>query len=289
MVDADLEVEGVIEEGKLLTLTAADAVRLGIADRIVPTAEAALAEMGVTDAGLIQVTATWAETFVRFLTGPVISSLLMSVGLLGLLIELRTPGFGVPGAAGVLALGLFLWGHWIVQLAGWEEMLLLGVGLVLLLLEAFVIPGFGLAGGLGLLAIVGALGLTLVGEGATAAALMRALGRASISILIAIGAALAFMRFLPRLPFGRRLVLGSEMAADLGYESAPVEDRQWLGRSGTALSPLRPSGLAEIEGRRVDVVSDGSFIEAGASIEVIRVDGNRVVVRRARARQEETE
>jgi membrane-bound serine protease (ClpP class) len=289
MVDADVDVEGVIEKGKLLTLTATEAVRLGIADRIVPTAEAALAEMGVTGARMVPVDETWAETFVRFLTGPVISSLLMSVGLLGLLVELRTPGFGVPGAAGVLALGLFLWGHWIVQLAGWEELLLLSVGLVLLLLEAFVIPGFGLAGGLGLLAIVGALGLTLVGEGATAAALMRALGRASISILIAIGAALALMRFLPRLPFGRRLVLGSEMAADLGYESAPAADRQWLGRSGTALSPLRPSGVAEIEGRRVDVVSDGSFIETGALIEVIRVDGNRVVVRRARVRQEETE
>jgi membrane-bound serine protease (ClpP class) len=176
-----------------------------------------------------------------------------------------------------------------VQLAGWEEILLLGVGLGLLLLEALVIPGFGLAGGLGLLAIVGALGLTLVGEGATVAVIMRALGQASVSILIAIGAAVALMRFLPRLPFGRRLVLGSEMDADLGYASAPAEDRQWLGRTGATLSPLRPAGVAEIEGRRVDVVSDGTFIEAGAGVEVIRVDGNRVVVRRASARQEETE
>jgi membrane-bound serine protease (ClpP class) len=211
----------------------------------------------------------------------------MSVGLLGLLVELRTPGFGVPGAVGLGALGLFLWGHWIVQLAGWEEILLLVAGLVLLLLEALVIPGFGLAGGLGLLAIVGALGLTLVGEGATVAVIVGALGRAAISILVAIGAALALMRFLPSLPFGRRLVLGSQMRTAEGYESAPVDDRQWLGRTGTALSPLRPAGVADLDGERVDVVSDGSFIEAGAVLEVTRVDGNRVVVRRARARREE--
>jgi membrane-bound serine protease (ClpP class) len=289
MVDADVEIEDVIEQGKLLTLTATDAVRLGVADQVVPTADAALEAIGIVGATQHPVRENWAELFVRFLTGPVISSLLMSVGVLGLLIELRTPGFGVPGATGVLALGLFLWGHWIVQLAGWEEILLLGVGLGLLLLEALVIPGFGLAGGLGLLAIVGALGLTLVGEGATVAVIMRALGQASVSILIAIGAAVALMRFLPRLPFGRRLVLGSEMDADLGYASAPAEDRQWLGRTGATLSPLRPAGVAEIEGRRVDVVSDGTFIEAGAGVEVIRVDGNRVVVRRASARQEETE
>ena len=289
MVDADVAIDGVIEAGKLLTLTASEAVRLGIADRIVPTAEAALAEIGMTDPTLVEMRETWAETFVRFLTGPVISSLLMSVGLLGLLIELRTPGFGVPGAAGVLALGLFLWGHWIVQLAGWEELLLLAFGVVLLLLEAFVIPGFGLAGGLGLLAIVGALGLTLVGEGATITALLRALGQAAISILVAIAGGLVLMRFLPSLPFGRRLILGSEVAAERGYASPPAADRQWLGRTGTALSPLRPSGVADLDGHRVDVVSDGAFIEAGAAVEVIRVEGNRVVVRRSHGGQKETE
>jgi membrane-bound serine protease (ClpP class) len=85
---------------------------------------------------------------------------------------------------------------------------------------------------------------------------------------------------LPRLPFGRRLVLEAEMGAEQGYTSPPESDRRQLGRTGTALSPLRPAGVADIDGLRVDVVSDGDFIEAGTAIEVTRVEGNRVVVRK---------
>jgi membrane-bound serine protease (ClpP class) len=217
-----------------------------------------------------------------------VSSLLMTLGLLGLLVEIRTPGFALPGAVGLLSLGLFFWGHWIVQLAGWEELLLVSVGVLLLAIEVFVIPGFTVAGVGGLLALVAGLGMTLVGAGATMNAIVIALGRVALSILLAMAGALALFRLLPRLPFGRRLVLGTGMQADLGYASAPERDRQWLGRTGTALSPLRPAGIAEIEGARVDVVSDGDFIEAGTSILVTRVDGNRIVVRRSPSRQEPT-
>jgi len=226
--------------------------------------------------------------FVRFLTHPVVSSLLMTVGLLGLIVEIRTPGFAVPGTVGLLSLGLFFWGHWIVQLAGWEELLLVSLGVLLLAVEVFVIPGFTVAGLGGIVALVAGLGMTLVGAGATMNAIVIALGRVALSILMAMAAAFGLLRLLPRLPFGRRLVLGTGMQADLGYASAPESDRQWLGRTGTALSPLRPAGIAEIDGARVDVVSDGDFIEAGTPILVTRVDANRIVVRRSPSRQEPT-
>jgi membrane-bound serine protease (ClpP class) len=89
---------------------------------------------------------------------------------------------------------------------------------------------------------------------------------------------------LPRLPFGRRLVLDIDMDAHEGYVSTPESDRKWLGRPGIAVSPLRPAGIADIDGARVDVVSDGGFIDAGSPIEVTRVDGNRIVVRRRTSR-----
>jgi membrane-bound serine protease (ClpP class) len=79
------------------------------------------------------------------------------------------------------------------------------------------------------------------------------------------------------------------MAADAGYASAPERDHRWLGQRGTAASPLRPAGLAHLDGERVDVVSDGEFIEAGEPLEVIRVDGNRIVVRRPRQAPERSE
>jgi membrane-bound serine protease (ClpP class) len=289
MVDADVVIDGVIEEGKLLTLTSAQAVEHRVSDFTADTLDAALEAAGITGAEVRTAEETWAETLVRFLTHPVVSSLLMSVGLIGLLVELRTPGFAVPGTLGLLSLGLFFWGHWIVQLAGWEELLLVVIGAALLLVEVLIVPGFTVFGVAGIAALVAGLGLALVGAGATASAVVTALGRVAVSILIAMAGSLVLMRFLPRLPFGRKLVLQTDMEADEGYVSSPDSDRRWLGRTGTAVSPLRPAGIAEIEHTRVDVVSDGEFIDAGTPIAVTRVDGNRIVVRRASPRQEPTD
>jgi membrane-bound serine protease (ClpP class) len=288
MVDADVEIPGLVAKGKLLTLTSSEALAHKVAELTADSLEAALEAAGLPDAEVRHARQSWAEALVRFLTHPVVSSLLMTVGILGLIVEVRTPGFAVPGTVGLISLGLFFWGHWIVQLAGWEELLLVAVGVLLIALEALVIPGITVAGFAGIVALVAGLGMTLVGAGATVSIVITALGRVAISILLAMAGALALFRVLPRLPFSRRLVLETGMPADLGYVSAPDSDRHWLGRTGTALSPLRPSGIADIDGARVDVVSDGGFIEAGTPIEVARVDGNRVVVHRSAQRLEDT-
>lgn len=283
MVDVDVEIPDVIAKGKLLTLTTEEALTHGLADLRADSVEALLEALGLAGAQVRRVSPNWAETLVRFLTHPVVSSLLMTVGILGIILEIRTPGFGAPGALGLGSLALFFWGHWLVQLAGWEELLLVGAGLVLLGLEVFVIPGFGIAGALGIAALVAGLSLSLFGAGATRGVILAAAGRVVFSLLIALVASLALLRFLPRLPFGRRLILETGLPAASRYASAPEGDTGWLGKSGTAVSPLRPAGIAEIEGERVDVVSDGEFIEPGAPIVVTRVDGNRIVVRQHRA------
>jgi membrane-bound serine protease (ClpP class) len=210
----------------------------------------------------------------------VISSLLITIAMLGLIIELRTPGFGMAGGLGITSLALFLWGHWLVQLAGWEELLLLAVGLILLALEIFVIPGFGIAGALGILTILAGLVLSLVGTGDTSVFILKAAARVVLSLLVAFVGSLVLLRLLPKLPFGKRLILETGLSAEQGFAAAPESDRRWLGKRGRASSPLRPAGIAEIEGERVDVVSDGELIDAGQLIEVTRVDGNRIVVRR---------
>jgi membrane-bound serine protease (ClpP class) len=280
MVDADVEIPGLIRKGKLLTLTTEEALKHKVADFRAGTIESVLEQLGLAGSQVRRVSPNWAEDLVRFLTNPVVSSLLMTIGMLGIILEIRTPGFGVPGALGIASLGLFFWGHWLVQLAGWEEMLLVGSGLALLVLEVFVIPGFGLVGVLGIGALLAGLSLSLVGGGATWEFVVKAVGRVIIAILLALAASLVMLRFLPRLPFGRRLILETGLPAGEGYASAPAGDSDWLGKSGTAFSPLRPAGIAEIDGERVDVVSDGEFIDSGAPIVVTRVDGNRIVVRR---------
>jgi membrane-bound serine protease (ClpP class) len=280
MVDPDVVIPGVIGKGKLLTLTTSEALKLGIADARADTFEAVLEYLKLPGAEVRRPTVNWAEQLVRFFTHPVLSSVLMTIGILGIIVELRTPGFGVPGAIGLASLGLFFWGHWLVRLVGWEEILLVGLGLVLLGLEIFVIPGFGLAGIAGVLALGAGLALSLVGAGATGALVLYAVGRVALSLLIAIAAALLLLRLLPHLPYGRALVLDTGLDARAGYASAPESDLQWIGKRGTAASPLRPAGIALFEGERVDVVSQGEFIDANALIEVVRVDGNRIVVRR---------
>jgi membrane-bound serine protease (ClpP class) len=289
MVDADVEIPGVIEKGKLLTLTTEEALQQKLADVRANSLATVLQTLDLEGAEVRTASPTWAETLVRFLTHPVVSSLLMTLGILGLIVEIRTPGFGIPGAIGILSLGLFFWGHWLVQLAGWEELLLVGVGLVLLALEVFVIPGFGLPGLLGLVALLGGLGLSLVGAGATWEAILTALGWVALAVLLALAVSLALLRVLPRLPWGRRLILETELLAGVAGASAPEHEQRWLGKSGTTMTPLRPAGIAHLNDERVDVVSEGGFIEAGQAIDVIRVDGNRIVVRRSHAQPERSE
>ena len=281
MVDADVEVPDLVKKSKLLTLTTKEALQADIADFQANSLEAVLQSVNLADAEIRYASETWAESLVRFLTHPVVSSLLMTVGILGIMLEMRMPGFGVPGALGLISLALFFWGHGLVQLAGLEEFLLVGLGLILVGLEIFVIPGFGIAGILGIMALMGGLGLSLIGTGATWDFMLSALGQVALSILVAIIAALIVLRYFPRLPFGRRLILETNLQAQEGYESSPPEDHRWLGKQGIAVSDLHPSGIARFDRERVDVVSDGTFIDAGQPLEVVRIDGNRVVVRLA--------
>jgi membrane-bound serine protease (ClpP class) len=279
MVDADVEIADVIEKGKLLTLTTTEALTLKIADFQANDLEAVLESLGLSNADIRHASETWAESLVRFLTHPVVSSLLMTLGIMGIIVEIRIPGFGVPGIVGLVSLGLFFWGHTLVQLAGWEELLLVALGLILVTVEIFFIPGFGVAGILGIISLLGGFGLSLIGTGANWDAIISSLGQVALSILIAIVAALVLLRYFPRLPFGQRLLLKTTLLSQAGYGSAPERDLGWLGKRGTAATDLHPSGIAHLNGDRVDVVSDGDFIDAGQPVEVVRVDGNRIVVR----------
>lgn len=279
MVDADVEIPGVIDKGKLLTLTTDEALQHKLVDLRADNVEALLKTLNLSDAEIRRMSETWAESLVRVLTHPIVSSVLIGLGVLGLIVEIQTPGFGVPGGLGLACLALFLWGHWLVQLAGWEELLLIAGGILLLTIEVFVTPGFGILGALGVATLLSGLGLSLVGSGATWEIVLAALGQVLVALLLAIVAALALLRTVPRLPFGRKLVLETGLLAEAGYASAPEADRRWLGKRGVAASTLRPAGIAHFDHERVDVVTEGEYIESGAPIEVLRVEGNRIVVR----------
>ncbi|WP_170229222.1 NfeD family protein [Polyangium fumosum] len=280
MVDSDVEIPDVVAKGKLLTLTTEEALALGAASYRADSLDEILAKRGLSGAEIRTLAPNWAESLVRFSTSPLVSSLLLGFGLMGLFVEIRTPGFGVPGIVGLVCLALFFWSHAILALVGWEELALVGGGIALLLLEIFVIPGFGLAGILGVAAILAGLGMSFVGPGVTAEGAVRAATEVALALAIMLGGAALLLRFLPRLPFGRRLVLETgHPERALPFPASPL-DAILPGDLGKAASPLRPSGVAEITGARVNALSEGEYIPAGTPLEVLRVERSYVVVRR---------
>ncbi len=278
MVDESVEVPGVVEAGKLLTLTTDEAVSLGVSDGEVEDLAALLAAHGLTGAPQVELAPNWAEALVRFLTHPAVAPMLLSLGFLGLLIEIRTPTFGVAGAVGLGALAAFFGAHHLVNLAGLEEIILFAVGVVLVAAEILVIPGFGIAGLLGGGAILGGAVMSMIGAVPTFGDVLNAVGLVAMSVILLAVAAWAVVRHLPR---SRRLsgvFLRESTSRDGGYLSAPARE-DLVGRIGTAVTDLRPAGTALIDGERVDVVTEGPWIEAETPVRVIRAESYRHVVR----------
>jgi len=271
MVDASVVVEGLSEAGKILTLSAQDALDYGMADLMAGSVHEALVLSGYDVYELVELKPHWAENIARFLTNSTISSLLLTLGFLGLIFEITTPGWGVPGTAGLICLGLFFGGRYVAGLLGWEAILLFLVGLLLLLLELFVIPGFGIAGILGILGVFGSIILAF-GD------LQTALINLSIVLVVTIAAVILLWKRLSQSRLWKRLVLSHSESPQAGYR-APADLSHLVGKQGVAITPLRPSGTCVIDGQRYDVVSDGGFVKAHTRVEVVLTEGTRVVVR----------
>lgn len=285
MVDERLEVPGIVEEGVLLTLSAREALEVGLADAVLPTVDGVLQAMGVTDQEVINHRATTAERVLRFFGSPVMASLLMIMMLGGLYAEMRTPGIGVAGMMAAFGAAMFFAPHYLLGLVhGWEVVLFF-LGVLLILAEVFIIPGFGVAGISGLLMVVFSLGASLIGNiGFTfpdSGEVTQAIVTLAITLVLLIVLMYSLGQYLPRLKHVNSLILAPELDTISGYTSASTHD-ELVGRTGLALTALRPSGTAEIAGERVDVVSQGTFVAAGEAIQVVNVRGSRVEVRPAR-------
>src|SRR5688572_1709920 len=278
MVDEQIGVPGVVEKGRLLTLTTAEAVKLGYAQEVTDW-NALMLALRTVGAPVTNAKVNWAEALVRFFTHPLVAPMLLSLGFLGLLIEMKTPAFGLAGVGGVVLLGLFFGSHYLVGLAGWEELMLLAGGLILIAVEMFVLPGFGIAGIAGMLAVLGSIYLSLVTHLSSEADMSQAAAILSAALLVVIIAGWALLREIPRSGrFTRSGVLhGSNLDRTAGYISNPIRE-ELVGKKGVALTDLRPSGAGQFGDERLDVVSDNIWISAGTPIRIVRSEGYRHVV-----------
>jgi membrane-bound serine protease (ClpP class) len=285
MVDETLEVEGISPEGQVLTLSAEEAVRFGVAEALAETEEEALALVGLSSEGEVFHSATRLERALRFFGSPVVQSILMLMMMGGLYFELQSPGVGFAGGMAAIGAALFFAPNYMLGLVESWEIVLFGLGVVLIIVEIFVIPGFGVAGILGAILMLFSLGTALIGnvgfDFPSGGAITQALATLASSLVLSVMLIASLGRYLPKTGPVSRLVLAGDLGSDEGYTSADTDDTL-VGQVGVALTTLRPSGTAEIGERRVDVVSAGDFIEAGAAIEVVSARGSRVEVRRVR-------
>jgi membrane-bound serine protease (ClpP class) len=279
MVDPDIEIEGIDDAGKLLTLTTEEAVRVGYATAVEDMPEL-LELLGAQGAQVVTSEPNWAEGVVRFFSNPVVAPFLLTLGFLGLITEIKTAGFGLAGVAGLLSLSLFFGSHLIVGLAGWEDIIIFGVGLALLGVEVFLIPGFGLFGILGAVGMLAGLYLSLMGSLPTSADFTRAGLVLTTTLLLIVVTAWVMIRSLPgssRLAKSGIFLLQRTDRA-IGYESAEPR-RDLIGVAGKAITDLRPSGTGLFGDERIDVVSESEWITEGTPIRIVSAEGYRHVVR----------
>lgn len=276
MVDPDRPVKGLNEKGEPLTLSGDRAVELKVAEYRADNQSAAL-KWARFDPEPTRLQEGTQVQVARFLTNATVAALLLSLGVLGLVLELFTPGLGWPGLLGAMALALYFLGGYLAGLSSALNVVLFVAGLILLVVELLITPGFGIAGiaGLGLLgtSVYFTFGDQSLQIGAYAV------------VIMAIGLILIF-RLAPRTRLARGLVLDTAIA-ESGTDVSHLASL--LGRHGTALTDLRPAGTAEVDEHRIDVVTQGGFVQQGRPIQVIQVEGNRVVVEEIHPSDPQTE
>ncbi len=268
------------KQGNLITLTTEQALKYGIADNSADTFNSVLDSLGFSTANVQTTSENWSENFVRFLTNPIVASLLTTFGFLGILFELQSPGWGIPGSIGLMCLILSLGASYIAELATMNDFLIIVIGLLCIMLEVLVIPGFGIPGIAGIIFILWGLYLLLlpdipVGE--------EVLSQASNGLIIGIiggliGLVLLF-RAMTKTKFWKDLTSPGGQNKKDGYV-ASLGWEKLVGEPGLTETDLHPSGWIVVNNERVFAVSEGNFIDKNVKIIVLSVDGNRVVVRK---------
>ena len=287
-------IEVVCEKEKLLTLTAEEAVKYGFAKAVVEGREGLLDALGYSGAKVVDVEMTTGERASRLVSGPLISGAFMTLGTLALFVAIYSTS-ATAAAVAAFAFGLFFWSQFVAGNASGLEMFIFFLGVILLGVEVFVLPGFGVAGVSGVILILVSLVLALLPPGifSTRPEFAEWRGRAALvsfaTVFGALAAAalgiVALMRIMPRVPVFQRIFLepGSSGGEAPSVPRPPVEEaaKDLLGKEGLVVTTLRPSGKAQFGEQVLNVVADGEFIDPGTRVKVMEVGGNRIVVTRA--------
>ena len=294
--------ELVVEGSRLLTLIASDALEYGIARAVVKDLTGALDFLAERDGVTIirphMVLGTlWSEEMVRWLNSPAVMAVLIMLALLGVYIEFNTPGVGLPGLVAVICFVVIIGSKYLIGLANWVEVALFFVGVLLLMVEIFILPGFGIAGFLGITCILaGLFGMLIKNPPDTLPwpetpldwqVFTRGVLGLSLGFVGFVVLAWLLAKYLPKLQFLSGLVLvptGAKQGTEFEVSmTIPPESKTVsvnIGDLGEVVSTLRPTGKAKFGNAIVDVVAEAEFLDKGTNVEIIEIHGNRVVVKR---------
>ena len=284
MVDPDLGYPGLVDTGKVLTLTASEALRWGISDGTASTAQEALTMVGVNRLVMVQQKLSLLDRFLQFLLHPAVQSILILLMLGGLYLELQSPGLGLPIVVALCAAALYFAPLYLEGLATNAELWLFIVGLILLAVEIWVVPGFGWVGALGLAAVFLALvasmldnqGLEMAPESANQGISLATAVLAVLVPLLALGTAFLLWgeRLFSQGPLSR-MVLGTPKRSDAEQETLPED------RTAVAHTRLIPAGKILFQNRIEEAHAVDGWIEAGTTVHVLRREQNRWYVQKA--------
>ena len=276
MVDPDAVVDLTEQIGKnktagsILSLSAEDAIKVGYSEQTLQSVEDVIKWLELDSRAVITINPTPAEKVARWIVDPYVKTILLIIGIAGILIELLLPGFGVPGIVGGLAFALYFFGHFVAGFAGLESIVLFVLGLALIIIELFV-PSFGILGIIGGVSLIA--GVIFAANNPLSA---------FISLVIALVIAIIIVVLVARTNKGRgvwnKFILKEKLTTEEGFLSA-AEKTSLVGMKGIAITKLRPSGTIVIGDDRYDVVTSGEFIDSGKEVIVTKAEGTWIFVK----------
>ncbi|NLY22122.1 MAG: nodulation protein NfeD [Bacteroidales bacterium] len=285
MVDPDIYIPGIIDSGKVLTFTAQEALKNGFCDEIVQDFDDLIAKNNLQNAQIIKMRITWLDKLINFFLNPLVSGILIMLIIAGIFFELQSPGIGFPLILAIISAVLYFVPYYIEGLAANWEIIIFIIGIILLLVELFAIPGFGVAGISGIILILAGLILSLVDNKGfhfpehALEQLGIAFATVTVAVFVSLTASILLSkRLFTHSVFGQNLSLTTEMKSENGYIGSDLLFKNLIGQTATTYTVLRPSGKIIINDDVYDAVSLYSYIDKGKKVKIVDFQNNQLIV-----------
>ncbi|HPE19253.1 MAG TPA: NfeD family protein [Tenuifilaceae bacterium] len=285
MVDPSVYIEGIIDTGKVLTFTTEEALRFGYCEGKAESVSEIFQITGIEDYTIAEFKPTFLDRIIGLLTNPVVSGILIMVIVGGIYFELQTPGVGFPLAAAILAAVIYFAPLYLEGLAQHYEVIIFIIGLALIAVEIFAIPGFGVTGISGIILVIIGLTLAMIDNDIfrntrpfSWIEILRPLVVVSVSLFTGLIASIVLSRRLITSPTFPGLALNSSLTKEEGYVGIDTHQKDMVGKEGVAQTVLRPSGKVEIENEIFDAVSEEGYIDKGKKVRVVKDEAGQIYV-----------